>query len=81
MSDSVEAVVGVQPAQAGKSDPSTIDSASDKPAGIPPDPIEKEVAKRRKNLGGSEPLSDKDPLWGLALSGGAFEARPSASGF
>jgi len=74
VNDSVEAVVGVQPSQAGKSDAPTAAPASGKPAGVPQDPIDKEVAQRRKNLGGSEPLSDKDPLWGLALSGGGIRS-------
>lgn len=71
MSDSIKHVFGMQPSQAGKSDAPT---ASGKPAGVPQNPIDKEVAKRRKNLGGSAPLADRDPIWGLALSGGGIRS-------
>ncbi|NYT79763.1 patatin-like phospholipase family protein [Alcaligenaceae bacterium] len=50
------------------------------PSKAPPDAIQMEIAKRRKNLGGEEPLSDKDPIWGIALSGGGIRSATFSFG-
>lgn len=76
MSDSDDAVAGVRAPSEGKGG----SAPADAPPDVPLDAIQREITKRRRNLGGKEPLSDKDPIWGLALSGGGIRSATFSFG-
>lgn len=76
MSHSDDAVEGTRAPSDDKSD----SAPGDEPPDILLDAIQREIIQRRRNLGGKKPLSDNDPIWGLALSGGGVRSATFSFG-